>query len=33
MEGENAMKRVVTYGTFGLLRYGHIDLPRRAKNR
>lgn len=25
------MKRVITYGTFGLLRYGHINLLRRAK--
>ncbi len=30
-KGENAMKRVITYGTFDLLHYGHINLLRRAK--
>jgi len=29
--GETAMKRVITYGTFDLLHYGHINLLRRAK--
>ena len=29
--GENAMKRVITYGTFDLLHYGHINLLRRAR--
>ena len=33
MEGkdETTMKRVITYGTFDLLHYGHINLLRRAK--
>ena len=26
------MKRVLTYGTFDLLHYGHINLVRRAKD-
>lgn len=30
-KGDTAMKRVITYGTFDLLHYGHINLLRRAK--
>lgn len=31
MESVNEMKRVITYGTFDLLHYGHIQLLKRAK--
>ena len=31
IRGEKNMKRILTYGTFDLLHYGHINLLKRAK--
>jgi glycerol-3-phosphate cytidylyltransferase len=31
MEDDFSMKRIITYGTFDLLHYGHIKLLKRAK--
>ena len=30
-QGDNKMKRILTYGTFDLLHYGHINLLKRAR--